>query len=332
MNFDERAAAVAKLGFTERQARFLTTVMLHTGVCVPRQYARYCRIVHGQKTRKFFAKLVRLGYASMYECRHNRAQLYHLNKRSLYAAVDQATSRLQRPLPLSQAIHRLIVLDAIVEDPEMIWLGTAEDKANHLTALTSITAEELPHVTSGMGERRTVRYFPDRLPIGIHLAGRGVLVYVVLDPTLNDFRLFLERHAAVLRALRAWTVRVVIPIHFQVVQDLPQKVKQAFFTQLVVPAFTEARIDKIRQRFKDVRTQVYPFDFGPTDQYVEDRDYLAAPRYHVLFKVWKTEGDAALAGLASGAIHATVESGAGQIETLELGHRYGHLAPLAAVS
>ena len=48
MNFDERAAAVAKLGFTERQARFLTTVMLHTGVCVPRQYARYCHIVHGQ--------------------------------------------------------------------------------------------------------------------------------------------------------------------------------------------------------------------------------------------------------------------------------------------
>ena len=59
MNFDEGAAAVAKLGFTERQARFLTTVMLHTGVCVPRQYARYCRILHGQKTRKFFAKLVR---------------------------------------------------------------------------------------------------------------------------------------------------------------------------------------------------------------------------------------------------------------------------------
>lgn len=225
-----------------------------------------------------------------------------------------------------------MVLDAIVEDPEMIWLGTAEDKAAHLTALTSITAEELPHVTSCDGERRTVRYFQNRLPIGIHLAGRGVLVYVVLDQTLNDFRLFLERHAAVLRALRAWTVRVVIPMQFQVVQDLPEKVKQAFFTQFVVPAFSEERIDKIRQRFKDVRTQVYPFDFGPTDQYVEDRDYLAAPKYHVLFKVWKTEGDAALAGLASGAIQAAFESGAGQIEPLELGHRYGHLSPVAAVS
>jgi hypothetical protein len=108
-------------------------------------------------------------------------------------------------------------------------------------------------------------------------------------------------------------------------------VKQAFFTQLVVPAFSPARIEKVRQRFKDVRTQVYPFDFGPTDQYVEDRDYLAAPRYHVLFKVWKTEGDAALAGLTSGAIQAAFESRVGQVETLELGHRYGHLSPLAAI-
>lgn len=59
MIFDERVTAVAEKGFTDRQARFLTTVMLHAGVCVPCQYARFCGIVHGEKTRKFFAKLVR---------------------------------------------------------------------------------------------------------------------------------------------------------------------------------------------------------------------------------------------------------------------------------
>jgi hypothetical protein len=65
MTCDEHTQAVAKMGgFTERQARFLVTVMLHAGVCVPRQYATFCGIVHGQKTRKFFAKLVRLGLAS----------------------------------------------------------------------------------------------------------------------------------------------------------------------------------------------------------------------------------------------------------------------------
>ena len=76
-----------------------------------------------------------------------------------------------------------MVLDAIVEDPELVWLGTAEDKAANLTTLTSIEPEDLPHATTGEGDARKVRYFPDRLPIGIHLAGRGVLVYVVTDPT-----------------------------------------------------------------------------------------------------------------------------------------------------
>ena len=54
MTFGERVQAAAKKGFTERQARFLTTVVLQTGVCVPRQYARFCGIVYGAKTRKFF--------------------------------------------------------------------------------------------------------------------------------------------------------------------------------------------------------------------------------------------------------------------------------------
>jgi hypothetical protein len=329
MTFDERAQIVAKKGFTERQSRFLTTVMLHAGVCVPRQYARFCGIVHGQQTRKFFAKLVRLQYASMYDCRHNRARIYHVNRRALYAAIGAADSALRRPLTLNHAIQRLMVLDAIVEDPEMIWLGTAQDKANHLTALTGIKPEDLPHVTVGDGDGRRARYFPDRLPIGIHLAGRGVLVYVVLDPTLNDFRLFLERHSAVLCALPAWTVRVVVPPQFA---DLAQRIKRAFFTQLVTPALSPNAIADVRQRFESVRTQHYPFEFGPTDHHVENRDLLAAPKYHVMFKRWKKEGDGALAGLASSAIHDAVQAGAGRVETLELGHRYGHLSPLAAVS
>ena len=128
MTFDKRAEAVGKIGFTERQARFLVTVMPHSGVCVPRQYATFAGIVHGQKTRKFFAKLVRLGYGSMYDCRHNRARIYHVNQRALYKAIGEADSRLRRPLTLSHAIQRLMVLDAIVEDPNLVWLGTAEEK------------------------------------------------------------------------------------------------------------------------------------------------------------------------------------------------------------
>jgi hypothetical protein len=158
MTFDDRVHAVAKKGFTERQARFLTTVMLHAGVCVPRQYARFCGIVYGAKTRKFFDKLVRLRYASMYDCRHNRARIYHVNQRALYAAIGEAESRLRKPVTLNHAIQRLMVLDAIVEDPDLVWLGTAAEKTAHLTTLIRIEPADLPHITVGDGDARTVRY------------------------------------------------------------------------------------------------------------------------------------------------------------------------------
>jgi hypothetical protein len=34
----ERVRAIEHLGFTQRQAGFLATVVLHAGVCVARQY------------------------------------------------------------------------------------------------------------------------------------------------------------------------------------------------------------------------------------------------------------------------------------------------------
>jgi len=64
MQFEERVRAIAEIGFTKRQARFMVTVMLHSGVCLQRQYAAFAGIVRGEKTRRFFAKLVRLRYAS----------------------------------------------------------------------------------------------------------------------------------------------------------------------------------------------------------------------------------------------------------------------------
>jgi hypothetical protein len=45
----ERVAAVEKEGFTRRQAGFLVTVMLHSGVCLGRQYCAYSRIVVGRR-------------------------------------------------------------------------------------------------------------------------------------------------------------------------------------------------------------------------------------------------------------------------------------------
>ena len=60
----------------------------------------------------------------------------------------------------------------------------------------------------------TVRYFPDRLPIGLDPDGRGhVFLYLVTRSVPIDFRAFLQRHAELLRALPSWTIRLVVPSH-----------------------------------------------------------------------------------------------------------------------
>ena len=93
MQSQESIAAVVNLGFTERQARFLVLVMQYSGVCLLRQYSAFAAIVHGQKTRKFFAKLVRRRFATAYTCRHNRGRVYHVHHKALYRAIGETDSR-----------------------------------------------------------------------------------------------------------------------------------------------------------------------------------------------------------------------------------------------
>jgi hypothetical protein len=37
----------------------------------------------------------------MYDCRHNGARIYHVNRRALYAAIGEAHSRFRRPVTLT---------------------------------------------------------------------------------------------------------------------------------------------------------------------------------------------------------------------------------------
>src|SRR5438477_771099 len=148
MTAEDRVNAVAEFGFTPRQARFLALVMRHAGVCLLRQYSTFAGIVHGQKTRAFFAKLVSRGYASAYACRHNRGRLYHVHHVTLYRAIDQPNSAYRRPVAASRVADRLMVLDAVLANPELDWLATAAEKVAYFThGPCEVPLERLPYLT-----------------------------------------------------------------------------------------------------------------------------------------------------------------------------------------
>jgi hypothetical protein len=189
MTFEERVKAVAGFGVTQRQARFLVAVLLHAGVCVPRQYARFAGIAYGHKVSRFFERLVRRGYARTSECLHNRAQLYHVHHHALYRAMGQPESRYRR-LPSGRlAVDRLMALDAMLTSPELMWLGTEDEKVAFFALMPpSLPRERLPHVWTGTGVAARLRLFPEQFPIGVDATGRVVFVYVVTAPVATSAR------------------------------------------------------------------------------------------------------------------------------------------------
>ena len=137
MTWDERVKAIADHGFTERQAGFLVTVMLHSGVCLGRHYSAFARITHGQKVQDFFRKLVARRYATARRCGHNTARLYHFHHKPMYEAIGEPDNRHRRPLPLSRAVERLMVLDAVLGQRDLQWLATEREKVAYFTTVAA---------------------------------------------------------------------------------------------------------------------------------------------------------------------------------------------------
>src|SRR6266516_1656507 len=133
MNLEYAVQTIAKRGFNDRQARFLVLVARHSGVCVMRQYSSFAGIVFGQKTRKFFDNLVRLGFVSTYDCAHNRGRVYHVRHRAIYEAIGEPDSRLRRPPGVPRALERLMLLDAILENPDRVWISARAEKVDYFS-------------------------------------------------------------------------------------------------------------------------------------------------------------------------------------------------------
>ena len=332
MNINDAVQAIASKGFTERQSRFLVLVMRHSGVCVMRQYAAFAGIGFGEKTRRFFDKLVTRRYASTYDCAHNRARILHVRHRALYEALGEPDSRLRRPPAVPRALERLMLLDAILESPQIVWLSTPEEKVAHMTALTAISPHDLPHLavaTAGDGAERRVRLFPDRLPVGIHPEGRLILVYLISDPLHEDLRGFLQRHAAMLIRLPAWTLRIVLPPHLGSSAD---HWRQTAWSQVTMP-LREPGLTELRWYFERLRANRTGSGAQRDDaRFQRARQAFQPPRFPVLYRAWQQDGEAVLTVAASPTITNALTSGAAKIETLVLPHAYSHLSPLVAVA
>ncbi len=328
MNFDDRVKAVSELGFTERQARFLVTVMLYAGLCVPRQYATFAGTAYGHTVSRFFDKLVQRGYATACGCLHNRAELYHVRHHALYRAIEQPHSRYRRPVAARHVIDRLMQLDAIVLQPELMWLATEEEKVAFFSLMAPLLpCERLPHVMVGKGAEQRLRLFPEDQPIGVTTTGRVVFTYLVTAYDTEALRVFVQRHADLLRALPGWTLRLVLPQQFADARVRFEGVVRDELTPLRPELLAE-----LKWYFAKRRSTPNPRALSFEDpEFWEHQAAFASPRFQQLYRRWLTDGDTVFEALASSAIAEALERRTGRIESHVLLLSYRHLAPLVSL-
>ena len=312
MKLEDRIKAIVEFGFTERQARFLDLVILFGGLCVPRQYATFAGTAYGHTVSRFFDKLVRHGYATVSNCLHNRAELYHVRHRALYRAIDQPHSRYRRPVPARQVVDRLMRLETIVLQPELIWLATEEEKVAFFSLMApSFPRERLPHLVIGQGSGQRLRLFPDDQPVGVTTTGRVVFTYLVTAWETAALRAFVQRHADLLRVLPGWTLRLVLP------QQLADT--RARFEGVVRDEMTPLRpelLAELKWYFAKRRSTPNPRALSFEDpEFWEHQAAFSSPRFQQLYRRWLTDDDTIFEALASPAIIEALERGTGRIES-----------------
>lgn len=328
----DRLHAVAAFGFTDRQARFLLEVLLHSGVFLERQYCQFAGIAHGQKTTNFIKDLVDRRLATpITPGKLHRGRMFHLHYKPLWAAIDEADSRFRKRAAPGRMIERVMLLDAVLDDRSLKWIGPASDKRRFFVRAVGdkLSNLEFPRARFGGDVTGTDRYFPDKLPIGVHLefGDQPVFVYLVTRPSPWDFRLFLLRHVALLRVLTRWTIRLLFPKPLI-------KARHAYLRAAREHLATtlSGRAATLEEMFQERRRLSEPSAEPPSGRYRDASIALGSQRYRALYQQWLIDPEKTIWMADSRGLAIALERGTGRIECADLARQYLHLSPLVAVA
>jgi hypothetical protein len=314
-----RVNALSHLGFTQRQREFLVTVMVHSGCFLERQYCAFTGTVRGQNSREFMSRLVSRGFARAIEPGPvRRGRLYHVHHKPLYEAIGQADNRNRR----LRTIGRMVVLS----DRRCWWLSPADDKWRFfcLKRDNYLRPEDYPHIAFGSGRQRTVRCFPDKVPAGVEKdrTDHLVFLYLVNRRIPVDFRQFLIRHLALLRFVRTWTVRLLVPRRFKKAVAL---YKAALREELWTPM--NPSVSKMLETYFPERQARGEHLGDPDDRYIRDEFRKQGMfKIQALYRAWRRDGDGVLWQAHSTTLRDDHSHGCSAIEVELLNRQYLQLA------
>jgi hypothetical protein len=328
-----RVAAVMECGFTERQARFLVHVLVFSGVFLERQYRAFTGLVHGQKTHDFLAKLVDNRYATaITPGALHRGRFYHVHFKPLYEAIGEANNRHRKAASLGRFVERLMLLDAVLTDHRCGWLGTEQDKRTYFREALERELPDnwYPHLEFHSGADKTTRFFPDKMPIGVPLKGdrRHVFLYLATRETPMDFRVFLLRHADLLKAVDEWTIRVLMPRRLRRAATLYRYAVRDTFLMPLEPR----EVRELDWYFRARRGEFVCPSGDPDLNVATAARRFGAARFEALYRQWLQRGEQALWAMQLPLLRDNIQRGLGRVEFVQLPHQYLQLTPLIGSS
>jgi hypothetical protein len=318
-----RVDALASFGFTLRQREFLVTVMVHSGCFLERQYCAFTGTVRGQNSREFMSRLASRGFVRVIEPGPvRRGRLYHVHHKPLYEAIGQADNRNRRLRVVGRMVERVMILDAILGDRRCWWLSPADDKWKFFCLMRDnyLRPEDYPHIAFGSGRQRTIRCFPDKLPIGVEKEStdRLVFVYLVNRRLPVDFRQFLIRHVSLLRFVRTWTLRLLVPRRFRKAVAL---YKAAIREELWTPM--NPSVTKMLETYFLERQARGGHLGDPDERHIrEEFRKQGMLKIQALYRAWRRQGDGALWQAHSTTLRDDHSHGCSAIEVELLNRQY----------
>jgi hypothetical protein len=315
--------ALRESGLTLRQRQFLVTVMVHSGCFLERQYCAFTGTVRGQNSREFVFRLVGRGFARAIEPGPvRRGRLYHVHHKPLYEAIGLADNRNRRFRIVGRMVERVMILDAVLGDRRCWWLSPEGDKRAFfdLTRQTGLRPEDYPHLAFGEGRARTIRCFPDKVPIGLQKddTSRFVFLYLVNRRLPVDFRQFLIRHAELFRFLHHWTVRLLLPRRFRKAAAL---YKAALREELWTPL--NPSVSKALETYFRERQEQGGHLGDPADRYIaQEFRKQGMPKIHALYRAWRRSGDQVLWQSCSTCLRDGFSYGRSAVEIQPLDRQY----------
>lgn len=182
----ENITAIASLGYTPDEARFLYIVAMHSGYFVPRQFLTSSGAKWGKRSHNFAAKFESRGHATWREY-DRTGGVYHLVSKTIYRRIGNENLRNRRRHSAEFIRTRLLLLDFVLANPSYDYLETEPDKLRFFCSELGIPRTALPAKTYEGSPRTepTLRYFVDKFPLFVDrldLSDPPVVTFSYVDP------------------------------------------------------------------------------------------------------------------------------------------------------